>query len=276
MAIFFTIQESAGNLILSGTGTMDILGFTDFGSAGNLSPYVQPNGFGSGIGVGPQNINPNVNTFRDNAMSSGPDNIGAGTSSFIATIFDGDSDAFGYQWNLNNLVLPTGYSGQLLNGSSTITGETLSSIGAVAGTYTWTASNGDYVELIVTAEPEPTPTPTVTAEVTPTPTVTAEVTPTPTPTVTAEVTPTPTPTVTAEVTPTPSVTVTPSGEPRPTPTPSPTMPIFSANTDYNVCVECNGTTSTVEVEHPVWTNQYGQTVIQLNAVELGGRNGLYS
>lgn len=266
MAIFFTIQESAGNLILSGTGTMDILGFTDFGSAGNLSPYVQPNGFGSGIGVGPQNINPNVNTFRDNAMSSGPDNIGAGTSSFIATIFDGDSDAFGYQWNLNNLVLPTGYSGQLLNGSSTITGETLSSIGAVAGTYTWTASNGDYVELIVNAEPEPTPTPTVTAEVTPTPT----------PTVTAEVTPTPTPTVTAEVTPTPSVTVTPSGEPRPTPTPSPTMPIFSANTDYNVCVECNGTTSTVEVEHPVWTNQYGQTVIQLNAVELGGRNGLYS
>jgi hypothetical protein len=53
-------------------------------------------------------------------------------------------------------------------------------------------------------------------------------------------------------------------------------PPISANTDYNVCVECNDKTFTVEVEHPVWTNQYGQTVIQLNAVELGGRNGLYS
>jgi hypothetical protein len=276
MAIFFTIQESAGNLILSGTGTMDISGFTDFGSAGNLSPYVQPNGFGSGIGVGPQNINPNVNTFRDNAMSSGPDNIGAGTSSFIATIFDGDSDAFGYQWNLNNLVLPTGYSGQLLNGSSTITGETLSSIGAIAGTYTWTASNGDYVELIVNAEPEPTPTPTETAAVTPTPTptVTAEVTPTPTPTVTAEVTPTPT--GTPAVTPTPSVTVTPSAEPSPTPTPSATSVIYSANTDSSVCVECGDNIAIIEPEHPVWTNLYGQSVVQMNAIELGGRNGLNS
>jgi hypothetical protein len=51
---------------------------------------------------------------------------------------------------------------------------------------------------------------------------------------------------------------------------------ITANTDYNVCVECNGTTSTVEVEHPVWTGLYGETIIQANAVQLGGRNGYYS
>lgn len=51
---------------------------------------------------------------------------------------------------------------------------------------------------------------------------------------------------------------------------------LSANTDYNICVTCNGNAYTVETEHPVWTNQYGQTVIQMNAVQLGGRNGLYS
>lgn len=53
-------------------------------------------------------------------------------------------------------------------------------------------------------------------------------------------------------------------------------PTISANTDYNACVTCSGSTFTVEVPHPVWTNQYGQAVIQLNAVTLGGPNGLNS
>ena len=51
---------------------------------------------------------------------------------------------------------------------------------------------------------------------------------------------------------------------------------ITANTDYNVCVTCSGTTYTVETEHPVWTGLYGETIIQANAVQLGGRNGLYS
>ena len=51
---------------------------------------------------------------------------------------------------------------------------------------------------------------------------------------------------------------------------------ITANTVYNVCVTCSGTTYTVETEHPVWTGLYGETIIQANAVQLGGRNGLYS
>jgi hypothetical protein len=54
------------------------------------------------------------------------------------------------------------------------------------------------------------------------------------------------------------------------------IPIISANTVYNVCVTCSGDTFTVETEHPIWTNQYGQTVLQMNAVTLSGKNGLNS
>lgn len=272
MALLFTIQESAGSVIISGSGTLDISGFTDFGSAGAINPGASGQGFYIASAMG----TPNVNSFRDNLMSLGPDNIGTGTTFTFANVYDGDSDPFGYGINTNIVILPTGYSGQSLNGVTTITGQTFSSIGLTPGTYTWTATNGDYIETIVLGEPEPTPTPTVTAEVTPTPTPTVTAEPTPTPTETPAVTPTETPAVTPTPSVTATVTVTPSGEPEPTPTPSPTIPIFSSNTDYNVCVTCSGDTYTVETEHPVWTNQYGQTVIQMNAVQLGGRNGLYS
>jgi hypothetical protein len=52
----------------------------------------------------------------------------------------------------------------------------------------------------------------------------------------------------------------------------------SANTEDNVCVTCfDGTGSTIyniPVPHPVYTDGYGTPVTQLNAIELGGQNGL--
>lgn len=48
----------------------------------------------------------------------------------------------------------------------------------------------------------------------------------------------------------------------------------SGGTDYNVCIECSGSTFTVEVEHPIWTGLYGESITQLGAVQLGGPNGL--
>lgn len=50
---------------------------------------------------------------------------------------------------------------------------------------------------------------------------------------------------------------------------------FSANTEYVLCMpDCSGNTQSFEFPHPVWTNNYGQAVIQMNAVELGGIDGL--
>ena len=55
----------------------------------------------------------------------------------------------------------------------------------------------------------------------------------------------------------------------------------SANTPYyecRICCPCGtgSTANSVSVPHPVYSNQFGQDVTQLNAVQLGGENGLYS
>jgi len=55
----------------------------------------------------------------------------------------------------------------------------------------------------------------------------------------------------------------------------------TANTIYESCVICDpclsgGTATSTAVPHPVWTGLYGNDVIQGNAVQLGGQNGLYS
>ena len=53
---------------------------------------------------------------------------------------------------------------------------------------------------------------------------------------------------------------------------------FSAGTEStacNICWDGSGYTATaVSVPHPSYTNQFGQTVVQLNAIQLGGMNGL--
>ena len=142
-----------------------------------------------------------------------------------------------------------------------------------------------------TGTPAPTPTqtqtPTRTAAATPTPTQTG--TPASTPTQTQ--TKTPTPTGTAAVTPTPTgtaaVTPTPTGTaastPTPTPTPS-TTPYFviSADTFYEFTNQIAGSysggtwdPSLGDIPHPVYTDENGNiSIIQLNAVALGGFNGL--
>ena len=53
---------------------------------------------------------------------------------------------------------------------------------------------------------------------------------------------------------------------------------FSSGTEStacNICWDGSGYTATaVSVPHPSYTNQFGQTVVQLNAIQLGGMNGL--
>lgn len=52
---------------------------------------------------------------------------------------------------------------------------------------------------------------------------------------------------------------------------------LSAGTEYTVCVlDCNGNPQSVGVPHPKWTNTQGKTVVLLDAIELGGPNGLNS
>jgi hypothetical protein len=52
----------------------------------------------------------------------------------------------------------------------------------------------------------------------------------------------------------------------------------SANTEENICINICGpsgnTVTSVTSPHPVWTDNYGTPVTQLNAITLGGQNGL--
>ena len=50
---------------------------------------------------------------------------------------------------------------------------------------------------------------------------------------------------------------------------------LSANTAYTLCTkDCDGNPIELEFPHPVWTNNNGNAVTQLNAVTLGGPDGL--
>jgi hypothetical protein len=49
---------------------------------------------------------------------------------------------------------------------------------------------------------------------------------------------------------------------------------LSANTEYKICVNCNGTNVLVDVPHPTYTDGRGKAIVQLNAITLGGEFGL--
>jgi hypothetical protein len=57
------------------------------------------------------------------------------------------------------------------------------------------------------------------------------------------------------------------------------MTTISANSESTICVVCcpcttGETVNNVVPPHPTWTNTQGTAVVQLNAVTLGGPNGL--
>ena len=137
----------------------------------------------------------------------------------------------------------------------------------------------------VTTTPTTTKTPTVTPTSTITPTVTATPTKTPTQTPTPTITPTKTatPTVTPTKTVTPSITPTNTTTPTKTPTPTPTQWPFSGigvNVQYEYTIGMLGNVSGgtapagAIAPHPIDTDANGTPYAQLNAITLGGVNGL--
>jgi hypothetical protein len=51
---------------------------------------------------------------------------------------------------------------------------------------------------------------------------------------------------------------------------------LSGGSEYIGCYTCSGDTQTVELPHPTWTNLSGKAVVMMDAVVLGGINGLNS
>lgn len=51
---------------------------------------------------------------------------------------------------------------------------------------------------------------------------------------------------------------------------------LSGGSEYFACVICSGTSITVTVPHPTWTLPNGKAIVLLDAIQLGGMNGLNS
>jgi hypothetical protein len=55
------------------------------------------------------------------------------------------------------------------------------------------------------------------------------------------------------------------------------MPVLTANTEYLICRECSGTTTTIIPPHPTYSGtQSGTTIVQANLVLVGSQNGYNS
>lgn len=184
MALLFTLLEVGGNVVFSGTGTVNTAG---------LGPSVA---YTSGDDIN-SDLATIIVTAGANGLNyqgiSGPSTMGvAGTSPAPSS---SSGDLLGINGFGSRLYLPTAYvSGTQLNTTATYNGTTLAGIGFTLGTYTYTwGTGGNADSLTVQIGPAVSPTPTPTQTATPTPTVTQTPgAPSPSPTRTATVTPSPT------------------------------------------------------------------------------------
>ena len=219
--LFITMQEVGPDVVLSGSGSVNLSSLTSQGILTINTTFINPISGVYGLGT----TGGGVEFFSGVTLSSYP-SFGSGTG------VDGNSstgDLFGIREF--GVMVPYPYMGTNLNGTATFTGTTLTTLGVNTGTYLvqWGISGASETitfNILPPLTPTETPTPTVseTATSTPTPTVSETPTETPTPTVTETPTNTPTPTVTETPTetPTPTITETPTETPTPTVTDTPT------------------------------------------------------
>jgi len=149
-AILVNATESGGNVIFTGTGSLNINDSTLFITS-SASPGIVPSSgyltFGT-LGI------------TQVYLASGPSNFGS--SSFRSQA--GTGNLFGIYGGSHRgapeILVPRGYtSGTILNGTQTFTGKTFASLGLTTGSYVWnlTGSNDTFTLNIgvPAAVPEP-------------------------------------------------------------------------------------------------------------------------
>lgn len=122
---FFTLQEVGPDVVLSGNGSADLSSLTPAFYAASTC-FVRPSVGVFTVGA----VAGNVGWYSGPTLSS-PATFGSGG---LTTADSSTGDIFGFS-GFGDIVVPQGYSGGLLDGTATFTGTTLSSLGAVVGTY---------------------------------------------------------------------------------------------------------------------------------------------
>jgi hypothetical protein len=155
----FDLQEVGSDVVLTfvSGGSINLTGLSYIQTTslpgGSVSPLGGPAGFfvaGSGSG----------DSWQDGlGRVTGPSSFGTGFGGFGSSNTGGSVGFSADPGNNVSLFLPNGYtSGSTINSTSTTTflGQSLSTLGATVGTYTWTLFNTDTVTLnVIAATPVP-------------------------------------------------------------------------------------------------------------------------
>lgn len=129
-AAIIDITESGGNVIVSGTGSLNTAGLT----------FVQTTVSGQGIHPADSFLEVSSGSFDLYQSISGPSSFGTGLYKFPSS---GSGDRFGIRYGAASLTVPVGYvSGTPLSGTSTYANTSCAQLGLTPGTYTWTWGSG--------------------------------------------------------------------------------------------------------------------------------------
>ena len=155
-AVIVNVVETGGDVVFSGSGTLDVSGLTSQGS-GNL---LAGSDFGKELFLGAA---PNgfaaVDFYGATGQVSAPAALFAGDRFITPQL--GAGPRFGMAIEAFNgqvdpaVTVPAGYvSGTMLSSTSTYSGQTLAGLGLIPGSYTWSWAN-DSLTLNIVAIPIP-------------------------------------------------------------------------------------------------------------------------
>ncbi|MBL0871643.1 MAG: PEP-CTERM sorting domain-containing protein [Phycisphaerales bacterium] len=141
-AVTFTIAEAGGNVVITGSGSINTTGMTSLFVTGWTLPYNASDGIG--VGSGP------VSAY---AGLTGP-LLGPGASVPVASTATGDP--FGFTKFNGRFLLPQNYvSGSPLFGTASYFGQSYTSMGFVPGTYVFNLNNGTGSDTMTVIIPAP-------------------------------------------------------------------------------------------------------------------------
>jgi hypothetical protein len=148
-AVIVNAVEVGGNVVISGSGTLNLGAWTGPNDSGDFS-RIDPSSLSIVLGptpfvAGDRHIDPQ--------NFAGPSGYGAGGGTNATS---GTGDLFGFAGSFN-MNVPDGYeSGDPLSGSATYAGTDFATLGMDLGTYTWTwGSGGTADSFTLNVVPEP-------------------------------------------------------------------------------------------------------------------------
>ena len=144
-SVIINISQVGLNVVITGSGTINLTALNLLGSAGVTTVLIPSNGV---IEAGPL-----TGSISEYGGAVGPTTFGPGNQTFPSS---GSGNLFGII--ASDVVVPQGYtSGTSLLGSSTFNNATLASLGITPGTYVWTWGTGATADSLTlnAGTPEP-------------------------------------------------------------------------------------------------------------------------